>query len=70
MSVTDAQKKANRKWDKTNMITIGCKLYRNEAELFKEYAASQGKTANTILKEYVKSCNDKYIKDSNNEEQT
>lgn len=61
MAVSKAQKEANRKWDKANMTTLGCKVYRCEAELFKEFAASQGKTANTILKEHVLKCNQEYL---------
>lgn len=62
MSISDSQKKANRKWDKENMTTLGCKVYRSIAESFKEYAAEQGKTANMVLKEYVMDCIDKYEK--------
>ncbi|MCH5317907.1 MAG: hypothetical protein J1E05_08015 [Eubacterium sp.] len=63
---SDAQKKANRKWDKENMITLGCKVYRSDAELFKEYAAEKGKTSNTLLKEYVIEC----IKDKKQSDST
>ena len=38
------------------MTTLGCKVKKTEAVAFKEYAKSQGKTSNTILKEYVQSC--------------
>lgn len=65
MSISDAQKKANRKWDKENMTTLGCKVYRSDAELFKEYATEQGKTSNTLLKEYVINC----IKDKKKRQQ-
>ncbi len=53
--VSAAQKKARDKWDKENMQTIGCKLTREQAERFKQYAASQGTTANSLLKQYVES---------------
>lgn len=56
MSVSEAQKKSRDKWDKENMTTLGCKVKKTEAVAFKEYAKSQGKTSNTILKEYVQSC--------------
>lgn len=54
--MNDAQKRARDKWDKENMITLGCKVKRTEAEEFKKYASNKGKTANTILKEYVIEC--------------
>jgi hypothetical protein len=43
-------------WDRENMATLGCKVKKIEAQAFKDYAASQGKTANTVLKEYVMEC--------------
>lgn len=53
MAVTEAHKKGNRKWDKDNMATLGCKVRKEQAEKFKQYAAEQGKTANAVLKDYV-----------------
>lgn len=53
MSVSEAQKKANRQWDKENMITLGCKVKREQAEKFKKYAADNGKAANALLKDFV-----------------
>ena len=67
MAIRDSQKKASAKWDKENMITLGCKVKRIEADTFKKYSASQGKTANTVLKEYVLRCNDEYSKQDNND---
>ena len=59
--IMDTPKKRKRwseqdKWDKENMATLGCKVKRAEATAFKEYAAQQGKTANTMLKDYVLNC--------------
>lgn len=56
MSLPESRKKANAKWDKENMITLGCKVKREDAEAFKTYCAEQGKTANTELKEHVMKC--------------
>lgn len=53
MAVSQAQKKANAKWDKENMTTLGCKVKKSEAAQFKEYAKQQGTTANSLLKNYV-----------------
>lgn len=33
MSVSEAQKKANRQWDKENMITLGCKVKRTSRKV-------------------------------------
>jgi len=56
MPPSDAQKKARDKWDKANTKVVACKLRTEEAEAFKQYAANQGKTANTLIKEYVLRC--------------
>jgi len=63
MPVSEAQKKASLKYDKEHMATLGCKVKKEEAAAFKNYAARQGKRANTLLKEYVIGC----IKPNNEE---
>lgn len=50
---SEAQKKSRNKWDKANMAVIGCKMKREQAEKFKQYAKQQGTTANNLLKGYV-----------------
>ncbi len=56
MALSDARKKANAKWDSANMSTLGCKVKKTQAERFKKYCESIGKTSNTVLREYVLSC--------------
>lgn len=56
MALSEARKKANAKWDKENMQNLTCKVKKEEAAKFKEYCNLQGKTANTVLREYVYSC--------------
>ncbi len=56
MAVSEAQKRASNEYNKKHMATLGCKVKKAEAEKFKEYARSQGKTANTVLKDYVMEC--------------
>ncbi len=51
-----AKRMSNNKWDKENMATLGCKVRKEEAERFKEYAKAQNKTANNVLKEFVFDC--------------
>lgn len=51
-----SKRAANDKWDKENMSTIGCKVKKTQAEAFKKYASQRGKTANTLLKEFVVKC--------------
>lgn len=56
MPVSEAKKAANAKWNKGNMITLGCSVKREEAEAFKTYAEKRGKKSNAILKEHVMAC--------------
>ncbi len=56
MAVSEAQKRASNKYNAEHMTTLGCKVKKKEATAFKQYAAEQGKTANTVLKEYVIEC--------------
>ena len=56
MSPSEAQKRASNKYNLEHMSTLGCKVRKKEAEAFKSYCAVQGKTANTVLKEYVLTC--------------
>lgn len=51
-----SKREANDRWDNQNMITLGCKIKRDDAMLFKEYAAERHKTVNTLLKEYIYNC--------------
>ena len=53
MAVSNAQKKSRDKWDKANMSVLGCKVKKDQAEKFKQYATDNGTTANALLKNYV-----------------
>lgn len=59
MPISEKKKASNAKWDKENMFTLGCRVKKEEAEAFKEYAKRHGKTSNTVLKEYVYECIDR-----------
>ena len=53
MTVSRSKRAANNKWDKENMKIVACKLRKDQAEKFKQYATDNGTTANTLLKNYV-----------------
>ncbi len=53
MAVSESKRKANDKWDRENMATLGCKIKREQAEKFKARCAADGKTANTVLRDFV-----------------
>lgn len=56
MAVSEKKKASNAKWDKENIRTVACRLKKDDAEAFKEYAEKQGKTVNTLIREYVLQC--------------
>ena len=43
-------------WDKENMRTVSCRLRKEEAERFKQYAEYLGTTPHALLAEYVHKC--------------
>ena len=53
MPISEKKKISNAKWDKENMTTLGCRVKKEEATAFKKYCARQGKTSNTVLKDFV-----------------
>lgn len=56
MIVSEKQKGYRNEWDKKHMKTLGCKLKREQAEAFEQYAKEQGKTVNALLAEYIMRC--------------
>lgn len=56
MPRTDAQRRANAKWDKENTMTAACKLRKDEHAAFKAYAEQHGKTISGMLLEYIRGC--------------
>ena len=56
MSPSDAQKKAAAKYHKENIASLACRVKKEQAEQFKSYCESQGKTSNAVLREYVLAC--------------
>ena len=45
------RKRANAKWDKENMTTLGCKVKKEYAAKFRAVCAAQGTTPNAVLKQ-------------------
>ena len=56
MSVSESQKRSRNKWDKDNMKIVACKIRKDYAERFKEYAESNGTTPNALLRGYILNC--------------
>lgn len=60
MAISEAKRKANKKWNAENLATLACQLNKKDAEIFKKYCNSIGSTPNSTLKSYVLECNKKY----------
>lgn len=56
MSPSEAQKKAAAKYHKENIASLACRVKKEQADKFKAYCESQGKTSNAVLREYVLEC--------------
>lgn len=56
MAPSEAQKKASAKYHKENIASLACRVKKEQAEQFKAYCKSQGKTSNAVLREFVLSC--------------
>ena len=53
MPVSESQKKSRNKWDKENMKIVACKIKKEHAELFAQYAADHDTTVNALLREFI-----------------
>ncbi len=53
MAVSEAQKKASAKYQKENIASLACRVKKEQAEAFKAYCASMGKTSNAVLRDFV-----------------
>lgn len=56
MPIPRAKRAANNKWDSENMRNVACKIKREDAEAFKDYAAAQNTTPNALLRGYIYKC--------------
>ena len=56
MAVSRAKRASNNKWDKENMKIVACKIKKDDAELFKEYAENNKTTPNALLRTYIYKC--------------
>ena len=56
MAISEAQKKASAKYHKENIASLACRVRKEQADKFKVYCQSIGKTSNAVLREYVLEC--------------
>lgn len=56
MAVSRAKRASNNKWDKENMKIVACKIKKEDAEAFKQYAEDNNTTSNALLRNFVYKC--------------
>lgn len=60
MPVSRSKRAANNKWDKEHMKIVACKIKKEQAEQFTQYAADRKTTVNALLREFILSKIDSY----------
>lgn len=68
MPVSRAKRASNNKWDKENMKLVACKIRKEDAEAFKQYAEDNNTNPNALLRNYIYSCLGKDETTCNDEE--
>lgn len=63
MAVSEKQKKFAREWDRANILTVSCRLRKNDAEAFKAYCASKNTNPAAMLKEFIMGKLEEYYKE-------
>lgn len=56
MTVSRAKRASNNKWDKENMKIVACKIRKEDADAFKQYADNNNRTPNSLLRNYIYQC--------------
>ena len=59
MPISRAKRQANNKWDSENMKIVACKVKKEDAQAFKDYAEEHKTTPNALLRKYIYKCIDK-----------
>lgn len=53
---TDAERRAQNKWDQANRVTLGVRVGKADGEAFRAWCAARGITVNAALASYVAGC--------------
>lgn len=56
MAVSEAKKRANKKYQAKTIASLACRVKKDQAEKFKSYCLRMGKTSNAVLRNYVLDC--------------
>ena len=49
MAVSESRRRANNKWDAANMTTLGCRMRKTDAQIFKAACKDSGTTVNAVF---------------------
>lgn len=53
---TDAERRAQNKWEQANRATLGVRVTKADGEAFRAWCAERGQTVNAALSAYVTEC--------------
>ena len=53
---TDAERRAQNKWEQANRVTLGVRMGKADGEAFRAWCAARGQTVNAALSAYVADC--------------
>lgn len=53
---TEARKRANKKWDNEHLMSIACRMRKEQALEYKEYAEKQGLTVSKFARLSMQYC--------------
>lgn len=53
---TDAERRAQNKWEQANRVTLGVRVTKADGEAFRAWCAARGQTVNAALSSYVADC--------------
>lgn len=53
---TDAERRAQNKWDQANRVTLGVRVGKADGAAFRAWCAARGQTVNAALSAYVADC--------------
>ena len=70
MAVSEKQKKFARECDRVNILTVSCRLRRNDEEAFKAYCASRNTNPASMLKDFIMGKLEEYYKEMEEKEKS
>lgn len=59
--ITEKKKASNARWDKENILTVSCRLRKEEAQNLRIYAESQGLTLGAFARLALRYCKNNNI---------